>query len=82
MKASIVIPCYNERDAIRSTLEEIFHSLDKSQASDIDVIVVNDGSSDGSEHVLNSIQQEFKTYPLTIVHHKRNRGVLGARGCL
>ena len=74
MKASIVIPCYNERDAIRSTLEEIFHKLDKSQEADVDVIVVNDGSSDGSEQVLNSIQQEFGSYPLTIVHHKRNHG--------
>ncbi len=74
MKASIVIPCYNERNAIRGTLEEIFLILDEAHVNDVDVIVVNDGSSDGSEQVLDSIQQEFYNRPLTIVHHKRNRG--------
>lgn len=74
MKASIVIPCYNERNAIRETLEEIFETLDQSNHTDIDVIVVNDGSTDGSEHLLNSLIEEMHDRPLTIVNHKRNRG--------
>ena len=74
MKASIIIPCYNERNAIRDTLEEIFRYIDEAHADDIDVIVVNDGSSDGCEQVLDSMQQEFCNHPLTIIHHKRNRG--------
>lgn len=74
MKASIVIPCYNERNAIRETLEEIFETLDQSNSTDIDIIVVNDGSTDGSEHLLNSLIEEMHDRPLTIVNHKRNRG--------
>lgn len=74
MKASIVIPCYNERNAIRETLEEIFQTLDQCNLSDIDIIVVNDGSTDGSERVLSSLIEEMHDRPLTIVNHKRNRG--------
>ena len=74
MKASIVIPCYNERNAIRETLEEIFQTLDQCNLSDIDIIVVNDGSTDGSERVLSSLMEEMHDRPLTIVNHKRNRG--------
>lgn len=74
MKASIVIPCYNERNAIRETLEEIFQTLDQCNLSDIDIIVVNDGSTDGSERVLSSLIEEMHDRPLTIVNHRRNRG--------
>ena len=49
MKMSIVIPCYNEKD----NLPLLFARLDECNfaSSDIQVVLVNNGSTDGSETV-------------------------------
>ena len=74
MKSSIVIPCFNEKNAIRDTIEGIFRILHQAECSDANIIVVNDGSSDGSKEVLDSLYEEYKLQGLTVVHHKRNQG--------
>ena len=73
-KTSIIIPCYNEKDAIRETIEGIWATIDKSQIKNIEIIVVNDGSTDGSEHVLNSLITEDYSKNLLVIHHNRNQG--------
>ena len=45
-KFTIVIPCYNEKDAIGTTLAAIDRNLPKT--NDYEIIVVNDGSIDGT----------------------------------
>lgn len=45
---SIVIPCFNEAGAIESTIKEILSALAKTNSKAAEVIVVNDGSTDGS----------------------------------
>lgn len=54
-KLSIIIPVYNERDTIRSVIDAVLGvrlSLEK------EVIVVDDGSSDGTADVLRSLERE------------------------
>ena len=58
MKTSIIIPCYNEKNAIRETIECIDSVIRESKLNDIEIIAVNDGSTDGSEHVLNALASE------------------------
>ena len=43
---SVVIPAYNEQDAIRYTVEEARKVLEDGGYSDFEIIIVNDGSSD------------------------------------
>jgi glycosyltransferase involved in cell wall biosynthesis len=44
---SIIVPCYNSEKFLAATLD----SLVKQQLQDIEIILVNDGSTDNSENV-------------------------------
>ena len=62
---SVIVPVYNEANNIRQILEKI-----NAAAVDKEIIVVDDGSSDGTDKILHSIN-----YPnLKIIHHTTNRG--------
>jgi glycosyltransferase involved in cell wall biosynthesis len=62
---SVILPVYNEAKTIRQILEKINSvSLDK------EIIVIDDGSSDGTDRILN----EIKFDNLKLIHHTSNRG--------
>ncbi len=69
---SIVIPVYNEEEAIGDDLDLIKRTMDASGHS-YEIIVVNDGSTDGTVD-LGSSRPWVK-----LVHHERNRGNGAAR---
>jgi glycosyltransferase involved in cell wall biosynthesis len=48
MKLSVVIPCYNER----STIEAVVETVRSAAVEDIEIIIVDDGSTDGTRDVL------------------------------
>ena len=48
MKLSVVIPCYNER----STIEAVVDAVRSAPVEDIEIIVVDDGSTDGTRELL------------------------------
>lgn len=74
MLATIVIPCYNENNSIRETVEEIYLIFSKNNIGNIEVIVVNDGSNDGTDKILNSLADEYKLRNFQVLHHMRNQG--------
>ena len=74
MKTSIIIPCYNEKHAIRDTIEWILSVIRDSKLKNVEIIAVNDGSTDGSEQVLNALTKKHHSDDLLVVHHKRNQG--------
>ena len=74
MKTSIIIPCYNEKHAIRDTIEWILSVIRDSKLKNVEIIAVNDGSTDGCEQVLNALTKEHHSDDLLVVHHKRNQG--------
>lgn len=51
MKTLIIIPCYNEEKSIKKTYDSII-DYNKKNKTKLDVIVVNDGSSDQSLKIL------------------------------
>lgn len=61
----MIIPVYNEYGTIRQILEKI-----ESVPIEKEIIVVDDGSTDGTDKVL----REAGYYDLKVVHHMRNRG--------
>ncbi len=72
MKVSIIVPVYNTGEYLR----KCFKSLQKQTLSDIEFIIVDDGSSDNS----GAICDEFaKTDSRFRVIHKKNEGVSVAR---
>lgn len=64
---SIVIPAYNEADSIRETIEEIVTVCKKSEIHEYEIIVVNDGSTDGTAEKINNNS-------LVVIHHPHNIG--------
>lgn len=67
---SVVMPVYNEQDAIRSVLEKWSRELSR-LGIDFRIDVYNDGSKDNTLTVLNSIAPKL---PRVVVHDKLNSG--------
>lgn len=72
---SVIIPLYNANKTIKRALESVF-----SQTYDgmIEIIVVNDGSTDNSLDIVNNIKQIPFNCILRVLNQK-NRGVSSAR---
>jgi dolichyl-phosphate beta-glucosyltransferase len=71
---SIVIPVYNDENFIGETVHQIHSYLEKATATSFEIIVVNDGSSDSSAKVLQSLDLPH----LTVVDCPVNRGKFAA----
>jgi len=67
---SVLIPCYNEalyiREAVKSVVNQSFR--------DWELVIVDDGSDDGSSEELDSILTSFSQYPISVVNQPH-------RGC-
>jgi glycosyltransferase involved in cell wall biosynthesis len=48
MKLSVVIPCYNERP----TIETVVEAVRSAPVQDVEIIIVDDGSTDGTKELL------------------------------
>src|SRR5512140_3688571 len=71
MKISVVVPAYNEAGRIFPTLEQILAYMDEHHP-DYEVVVVDDGSSDGTAAV---VSQRFQGKPqLRVLSYGGNRG--------
>ena len=67
MKITILIPCFNEEDTIGQVIERV---MDIENSFEKEVIVVNDGSTDGSEQKV----RELGNDQVRLISHPRNRG--------
>ena len=67
MKVSVVIPCFDERD----TIEQVVNSVRNSPVQDIEIIVVDDGSTDGTIDVL---KEKVAGMADQIIYQPANRG--------
>jgi glycosyltransferase involved in cell wall biosynthesis len=68
---SVIIPIYNYETTIKRVIEAIFASSYKN----IEVIAVNDGSSDGTKDILDDLSKRF---PNLKVLHQTNQGIRNA----
>jgi len=64
---SVVIPCYNEIE----TIDSILDAVEESPVEDREVIVVDDGSTDGTREKLRRIATERG---VKVVYHEKNLG--------
>ncbi len=72
---SIVIPAYNEQGSIGATIERVSAAA-SSLGAPCQIIVVNDGSRDGTGTVVRSLQTRIPR--LELVEHYPNRGYGGS----
>ena len=67
MKLSVVIPCYNEKN----TIHKIVKSVKESGIKDLEIIIVDDYSTDGTRDIL---ENEIKPLVDKIIYHEKNKG--------
>ena len=67
MKLSVLVPVYNEAATLNAALKRI---LDVDYPCDVEVVVVNDGSVDGTAAILDALDDPRTT----VVHHPVNKG--------
>ena len=64
---SVVIPCYNEHETIRECIDAVV----KAGIDGLEIIVIDDCSSDGTREIL---QQEIEPLVSRVLYHEKNRG--------
>tara|TARA_B100001540_G_scaffold286491_1_gene280301 strand:- start:202 stop:915 length:714 start_codon:yes stop_codon:yes gene_type:complete len=67
---SVIIPCYNEENTICSLVQSVV-AADR-VGLDIEIIVIDDGSSDNSAKKLNELENSY--HFLQVISHKINKG--------
>jgi glycosyltransferase involved in cell wall biosynthesis len=81
MKISVIIPTYNEKSVLGSCIE----SLGDQTLTDFEIIVVDDGSTDGTVEILRNLQLIIPNFRFFVQKHKgagaaRNLGAKHAKG--
>ena len=70
---SVIIPCYNGKSYVRRAVESV---TTQPESAHIEILIVNDGSTDGTDVVCNALASEYANVH---VFHKENGGVSRAR---
>lgn len=68
-RLSVVIPVYNEE----ATVEEVIRRI-RQHACPIQIVAVDDASTDGTNELLTRLAAECTAGELTVIRHDRNRG--------
>lgn len=71
MKLSVIIPAYNEEKRLPKTLEAVNDYLSK-QDYESEIIVVDDGSKDGTKKLAESFRDKIKN--LKVLSYEKNQG--------
>jgi glycosyltransferase involved in cell wall biosynthesis len=68
---SIIVPCYNEENAVRETAEELVRTMTES-GWDFEILMINDGSSDKTGEILDALEPQIR-----VLHNDPNLGYGG-----
>ena len=68
---TVAMPAYNEAENIEAMIEDVIRVMNP-LADDYEVIVVDDGSSDGTAQVVTSLEQRYPQ--VRLVQHQVNQG--------
>ena len=81
-KVSVIIPVYNVENYLRKCLDSLVNQTLK----DIEIIVVNDGTTDNSQEIINEYVKKYPKKVVSIIQENggqgaaRNTGLLHAKG--
>lgn len=73
---AVIIPMYNEEKVADRCIKKVLHFL-RSERRKCKLIVVDDGSNDKTQTILDKWGKNEKTF-LSVIHHKKNKGYGGA----
>lgn len=69
---SVIVTAFNEEDGLRDTVLSTLEAAAAAENTDIEILIVNDGSSDGTAAVADALAKEF--HLVRCIHHDTNRG--------
>jgi glycosyltransferase involved in cell wall biosynthesis len=72
---SVVIMAFNECQSLENVVREIVSELDGSNLNEYEIIIIDDGSTDGTEKIADDLQNKYSN--VCVIHHDSNQG-LGA----
>lgn len=79
-KLSIIIPCYNEKHTIEKILDEVMAVT--LGATEKEIIIVDDGSKDGTRGILSKLAKKNKSIRLFFQKVNQGKGAALKRGLL
>lgn len=74
-KLSVVVPCYNERETIRDIV-----ALVLSQPFDMELLIVDDGSKDGTRDILAELAVQYPQVRVLLQEKNQGKGAALRRG--
>ena len=66
---SVIIPCYNEAEFLETIIERV-----RKVGLANEIVIIDDGSVDGSRDILKRLEEEDGNDDLRIIYHERNQG--------
>lgn len=73
---SVIIPCYQAEATVQRCLESVM----KQRRLPLEIILINDGSTDGTQHQLLQLQSLWQAKcEIKVIRHDQNKGVAAAR---
>src|SRR5580700_7304503 len=80
---SVLVPVYNEEHLVAASLERLMCLADSPFLDRVQIIVVNDGSSDGSSEAISQFKELLASRPHDRLHwlfiqHEKNKGKAAA----
>jgi len=79
VELSVVVPCFNEEKRLPTTIEKIERYLD-ARGTPYELILVDDGSSDGTSRVMEAAANGHKKVRIVAMAHNRGKGRALAEG--
>lgn len=73
-RLSIVIPVYNERETIGRALEEVRGARLPEGIDGVEIVIVDDSSTDGTRDVLDALRKESLSGDIVVKYRQQNGG--------
>lgn len=74
MKLSVIIPCYN----CAAWIDRLLCDIAKQLVANVEVVLINDGSTDDTELVINRFMEQYPNFPIDFIS-TLNQGAARAR---
>src|SRR5438105_4804859 len=73
---TIAIPAFNEESTVSAVVEDALR-IGKAVTKNLEVLLVDDGSTDQTRPIMDSLEKSHKKI-IRVIHHTKNKGFSGA----